>query len=204
MTAVIYATWTCAECAGKGSVSGAETDTSEQPSDPASFNCYYCQGTVNLVLPRGLHRRDLRVEGAWAIAPPLACPRCATPVAAYWDQEGSPLATCPACDYRERLPEPKPDPTAWEVLLESHQEKIERRKVDGGWQFRSESYGPGGRPKKKKVARAVATLEGFEPDPGRPLREVFAEIRAEHVRLREQMAAEAAAPRSRPKPPRSV
>jgi hypothetical protein len=194
MTAVVHAPWTCAECGGRGSVSGMETDTSGEPNDPVPFNCFYCQGTVNLVLPPGLHRRDLRVEGAWTLPSPLSCPKCASPVAAYWDQEGTPLATCPACDYRERLPEPTPDPLAWEVLLESREEKIERRKVKGGWEFRSASYGPPRRTRKKQLP--VTTLEGFEPDPGRPLKEVFAEIRAEHVRLREQHAAEAAASRA--------
>jgi hypothetical protein len=143
------------------------------------------------------------VEGTWTLEPPAACPRCATAIVAYWDQEGTPLATCPACDYRERLPEAKVDPAAWEVLLESREEKIERRKVDGGWQFRSESYGPKGRGR-RRTAAAVATVEGFEPDPGRPLKEVFADIRAEHARVRERLAAEAAAPRRRSRTPPQV
>jgi hypothetical protein len=199
MTPLVYAAWSCAECGGKGSVSGTKADTSGEANDPVSFNCYYCQGTVSLALPPGLHRRDLRVEGAWALEPPRACPKCSSAVDGYWDQQGAPLLACPACDHRERLPEPVPDPAAWEVLLETRQEKIERRKVDGGWQFRSETYGPGGR-SRRTVAKAVTTtLEGFEPDPGRPLKEVFADLRAEHVRLREQLLAEEAARRAKPK-----
>jgi Zn ribbon nucleic-acid-binding protein len=201
MTAPVFAAWTCAECGGKGSVSGDAIDTSGEPNDPVPFNCFYCQGTVNLVLPPGLHRRDLRVEGAWTLDPPAACPRCAGALSAYWDERGTPLATCPACGHAERLPEVPADPAAWEVLLESREEKIERRKVDGGWQFRSESYAPKGR---RKAATAVATLEGFEPEPGRPLKEIFADIRAEHLRARERLAEEAAARRRRPKAPPQV
>jgi len=186
MSDVVYTRWSCPECKGKGAVSGPETDTSAEPNDPVFFNCFYCQGTVGLELPPGLHRRELRVEGEWDLQPAASCPRCQAPLRGFWDGRGSPLATCESCSYRERLPEPVPDPSAWETLLESKTEKIERRKVAGGWEFRSESYGP--RRSKKKPLQDVTSLEGFEPEPGRPLREIFAEIRAEHEKLRRQGA----------------
>lgn len=184
MTDLLYARWTCAECARRGIVSGERSDTtSQQPGDPAPFNCYYCQGTVSVPLPPGLDRWHLRVEGEHLLDPPPACPSCGAPAEAFWDERDTPLVACAQCGHCARLPEPVLDPTEWEVLLESHDEKIERRRAEGGWEFRSEGYyKEGGR---LRTVRRSTTLEGFDPDPGRPLSQVFKEIRAEHVRLRE-------------------
>ena len=184
MTDLLFARWTCAECGGKGVVSGERSDTTAQePGDPAPFNCYYCQGTVSVPLPPGLDRWHLRVEGAHPLDPPPPCPSCGTPAEAYWDERDTPLLVCGQCGHCDRLPEPPLDPTAWEVLLESRDEKIERRRAEKGWEYRSESYYREGR---LRSVRRATSLEGFEPDPGRPLSQIFKDIRTEHARLREE------------------
>jgi hypothetical protein len=197
MTDVLFARWTCAECGRKGVVSGERADTTAQePGDPAPFNCYYCQSTVTVPLPPGLDRWHLRVEGEHVPDAPLQCLQCRGGVSAYWDERDTPLVICETCGLIHRVPEPAPDPSHWEMLLESREEKIERRKVPGGWEYRSESYYKEG--SRLRPVRRATTLEGFEPDPGRPLSQIFKDIRAEHVRLREQAALPPAAPRPEP------
>jgi hypothetical protein len=187
MTDVLFARWTCAECGGKGVVSGERADTTAQePGDPAHFNCYYCQSTVSVPLPTGLDRWHLRVEGEHVPEVPLASPRCPAAASPNWDERDTPLVICETCGLIGRVPEPAPDPADWEMLLESREEKIERRKVPGGWEYRSESYYKEG--SRLRSVRRATTLEGFEPDPGRPLSQIFKDIRAEHVRLREEAA----------------
>jgi hypothetical protein len=199
MTDLLFARWTCAECTRRGVVSGERSDTTTQdPGDPAHFNCYYCQQTVSVPLPPGLDRWHLRVEGEHATDPPLPCPACASPAECFWDERDTPLLVCTRCSYCARLPEPPIDPEAWEVLLESRDEKIERRRARAGWEYRSESYyKEGGR---LRSVRHVTTLEGFEPDPGRSLSLIFKEIRAEHRRLREEAQAPLPPPAD-PEPP---
>ncbi len=195
MTSLLYARWACDACGGRGVVSGEPSDTpTQEAGDPAPFNCYHCQETVTAVLPTGLDRWHLRVEGAHGDTPAI-CPHCQAAAEAYWDGRDTPLAVCANCNRATRLPELPADPLAWEMLLESREEKIERRRVEGGWQFRSESYyKEGGR---LRPARRVIQLEGLEADPGRPLSQIFREIRAEHARLR----AEALAPPPSADPP---
>jgi hypothetical protein len=137
-----------------------------------------------LRLPDGLSATGLRVEGEYALPRATRCAECGAEVKGYWDERGTPLAVCVPAAHCARLSAPPANPGAWEVLLHTRDEKIERRRTDGGWAFRSESYAPTGWRRAPYKRRTVS--EGFEPEPGRPLADVFRDIRAEHLKLREE------------------
>lgn len=185
MAETLVAPWACEVCHRGGVVSGERERPADPLDEPAPINCYFCQATVLVRLPEGLPRAHLRVEGRYDDLPGgTRCPECAGDVEAYWDEGGTPLLLCTRCRYVGRVPEPPKDPAAWEVLLQTRDEKIERRRVPGGWQFRSESYAATGW--RRAPYKRVSVFEGFEPEPGRPLSEVFRDIRAEHLRMREE------------------
>jgi hypothetical protein len=97
---------------------------------------------------------------------------------------------------------------AWETLYAFNGQRIDRRRVATGWEFWAEFPPPAGKRWLHSARPPEAiVIEAFEPLPGRPLKDVFADIRREAANQQAEAAREMARARwtdvLRPTPPRT-